>query len=116
MWGIVSRLGQDTNGTVAPTVALSLIGLVTVGGVAFDYAHLAAMDTELQQAADQAALAAATQLDGQPDAILRATAAAQSLVANKSWLAGPGQGGQNVDVPTGQIIFCSAFEDTEPHT
>src|SRR5438874_5641431 len=113
MWGIVSRLGRSTDGTVAPTVALSLIGLVVAGGVAFDYAHLAAMDTELQQAADQAALAAATQLDGQSGAIARATAAAQSLVANKSLLAGQGQGGQNVDVPIAQIIFCSAFDVTK---
>src|SRR5437868_14091427 len=112
MWGIVSRLGRNTDGTVAPTVALSLIGLVTVGGVAFDYAHLAAMDTELQQAADQAALAAATQLDGKSGAILRATAAAQNLVTNKSLLAGSGQSGGAIDVPT--ITFCKAFDDSKP--
>jgi len=41
--------------------------LIAAGGIAFDYARLAAMDTELQQAADQAALAAVTQLDGPAD-------------------------------------------------
>ena len=42
---------------------LSLFALIGAGGIAFDYARLAALDTELQKAADQAALAAATQLD-----------------------------------------------------
>ena len=56
----IRRLLQSTKGSVAPTVALSLVGLVAAGGIAFDYARLASMDTELQNAADQAALAAAT--------------------------------------------------------
>ena len=57
------QLGGHEGGAVAPIVALSLFGLIAAGGLAFDYARLAAMDTELQTAADQAALAAATQLD-----------------------------------------------------
>lgn len=109
MWGIVSRLRRDTDGTVAPTVALALIGLVAAGGVAFDYARLASMDTELQQAADQAALAAATQLDGQSGAIARATAAAQSLITNKTAFA---SGGGAVTIPT--LVFCKTFDDSKP--
>jgi Flp pilus assembly protein TadG len=109
MRSIFQRLLRQTDGAVAPVVALSLIGLVAIGGVAFDYAHLAAMDTELQQAADQAALAGATQLDGQIDAIARATAAAQSLIKNKTLLAGDGSS-NDVTVPT--ITFCSAFDDS----
>src|SRR5437762_10708982 len=101
MWRLVRALWGNSEGAVAPTVALSLIGLVAIGGVAFDYAHLAAMDTELQQAADQAALAAATQLDGQTGAIARATAAAQSLITNKTLLA---SGGGAVTIPT--LTFC----------
>jgi Flp pilus assembly protein TadG len=37
--------------------------LIAAGGVAFDYSRLASMDTELQYAADQTAIAAVTQLD-----------------------------------------------------
>ena len=55
---------EVTKAAVAPTVALSLFALIGAGGIAFDYARLATMDTELQNAADQAALAAASQLDG----------------------------------------------------
>ena len=67
----VRSFWRNSEGSVAPTVALSLIGLIVMGGVAFDYAQLAAMDTELQQAADQAALAAATQLNGKANSITR---------------------------------------------
>src|SRR5437588_2623873 len=104
---------SNDEGAVAPTVALALVGLIAVGGIAFDYAHLASLDTELQQAADQAALAAATQLDGQSGAIARATAAAQSLITNRTLLAG-GSGSNAVTVPT--ITFCSAFDDSVAST
>jgi Flp pilus assembly protein TadG len=81
------RLTTDSTGAVAPTVALSLFALIGMGGIAFDYSHLADLDTELQQAADQAALAAATQLDGSSDSRTRATAAAQSLLNNTTLFA-----------------------------
>jgi Flp pilus assembly protein TadG len=82
----VRTLLRNSDGAVAPTIALSLIGLIAAGGIGFDYARLASLDTELQNAADQAALAAATQLDGQADASTRAVAAAQSLIENESLL------------------------------
>ena len=89
---LLAGLARCRRGAVAPTVALSLIGLVAAGGIAFDYAHVAAMSTELQAAADQAALAAATQLDGQPNACARSGAAAVALLANQSLLANDGSG------------------------
>jgi Flp pilus assembly protein TadG len=99
------RSGRDllrnTDGAVAPTIALSLVGLIAAGGIAFDYARLAAMDTELQNAADQAALAAATQLDGKANAGNRAVAAAQSLLANQTRFANDGSG---ISVQTGQSV------------
>lgn len=76
--------GGDSSAAVAPTVALSLFALVGAAGIAFDYARLASLDTELQSAADQAALAAATQLDGQTGACARAAAAAAGLIANET--------------------------------
>src|SRR5688572_2741419 len=76
--------GGDSSAAVAPTVALSLFALIGAGGIAFDYARMASLDTELQNAADQAALAAATQLDGQDDACARAAAAAAGLLANET--------------------------------
>jgi Flp pilus assembly protein TadG len=85
-------LFRSNGGAVAPTVALSLFGLIAAGGIAFDYARLASMDTELQNAADQAALAAAGQLDGQDGACARAAAAASALLSNQTLFANDAEG------------------------
>jgi Flp pilus assembly protein TadG len=78
------RLWSDQSGAIAAVYALALPALIVCGGIAFDYARLAAMDTELQNAADQAALAAATQLDQGATACARASDAAVTLVANST--------------------------------
>lgn len=100
------------------TVALSLFALIACGGIAFDYAHMAALHTELQQAADEAALAAATQLDGQKDACARAAAAAHDLVVNSAKFAN-GSGSLVVNIPnegtcdaTGSVQFYKAYDQT----
>src|SRR5688572_30360887 len=92
MQELASRLIADRGGAVAPTIALSLVLLIAAGGIAFDYARMASMDTELQNAADQAALAAASQLDGQPGACARAAAAARNMISNLTYMANDGGG------------------------
>src|SRR5438067_2192604 len=105
MRGIARRLWTDDQGSVAPIVAISLIGLLAVGGVGFDYARLASMHTELQNAADHAALAAASQLDGSTDSCARAAAAAASLLSNKTYFAND-NAGTGVQVPTASVTDC----------
>lgn len=83
----ISQFLRNEAGAVASTYALALVGLIAVGGVAFDYGRLAAMDSELQNGADQAALAGVTQLDGKSGACTRAAAAAVSLVTNTTRVA-----------------------------
>ncbi len=111
------HLFKDTKGAVAATVALSLFALIAAGGLAFDYARLAGLHTELQQAADQAALAAASQLDGQTDATDRADKAItipnsgstiNLLAANFTRFAND-TGVSTVQVTT---AYCSDFDDT----
>jgi Flp pilus assembly protein TadG len=103
------RFFKDDQAAVAPTVALALFGLLAIGGIGFDYARMAALDTELQNAADQAALAAAGQLDGRTNARARATAAAQAMVANMTRFANDGDGsGTAVTVPT--VEFYSSYD------
>lgn len=102
----VRGLLRNVDGAVAPIVALSLTALIAAGGIAFDYARLASMDTELQDAADQAALAAASQLDGQSGACARAAAAASSLLTNQTRFADD-SGGLAVAVPTGSVTSCT---------
>lgn len=104
--------GGDNSGAVAATVGLSLFALVAAGGIAFDYARLATLDTEMQNAADQAALAAATQLDKEPGAIARATAAAQGLLANQTLLANDGDSdNRSINVP--DVVFYATKADAE---
>lgn len=118
-------LARDTKGAVAPTVALSLFGLIAAGGLAFDYARLASLDTELQNAADQAALAAATQLDRQAGSTARAVAAAQSLLVNQTRFGNDGGGltiltGQSYNDASGnsvaRVTFYSTKADAEAGT
>ena len=119
MWRLIRAIWQATEGAVSATVALSLVGLIAAGGIAFDYARLATMDTELQQAADQAALAAVTQLDRTDDAIDLAEAAVQDanaadrLAANYTRFANDGDG---AGVEIESITFCSAFDDSVAET
>jgi Flp pilus assembly protein TadG len=98
---------KQFRGAVAPTVALSLFALIGIGGIAFDYARLASMDTELQNAADQAALAAASQLDGEVGAMARANAAAQSLLTNQTRFANDNVGADIGDI---SLTFYTGYD------
>lgn len=113
MLRIVRALSRNCEGAVAPTVALSLIGLIAVGGLAFDYARLAGMDTELQSAADQAALSAATQLDGSTGSRARATAAAVSLLRNTTLFAdannAPSGDARRVGIQGARVKFYKTY-------
>ncbi len=88
----LSDFAKDSTAAVAALFAIGLFVLVAAAGVAWDWTRMTAMDSELQNAADQAALAAATQLDGEADAIARATNAASNLVANISRMSNDGEG------------------------
>lgn len=101
-----TRLARSESAAVAPTVAISLFGLLAVGGIAFDYARMATMDTELQAAADQAALAAASQLDGKTGTCARAAQAAVNLVANQSLFAN--EAGSNTAITVDLETDCDA--------
>ncbi|UUR08316.1 TadE/TadG family type IV pilus assembly protein [Sphingomonas glaciei] len=108
----IKRLARAKQGSVAPIVALSLVGLIAAGGLAVDFAQLANLDTELQNAADQSALAGVTQLDGQDGAMQRARAAARALVANDTRFANDANAdGQAATVAN--IYFYASSPDAE---
>jgi len=81
---LISFLRSGERGSVAPLYAIAMFALVAIAGVGFDYGRLMTMNSELKNAADQAALAAATQLDGKDGAIARAEAAARNTFASAS--------------------------------
>src|SRR4029079_4759512 len=109
MLRLARNLWRRDRAAVAPLTAMSLCALIAVGEVAFDVAQRAWMDTELQQAADQAALAAATQLDGKANSITRAQAAAQSMITNVTKFADVG-GGSTVGGMT--FTFYASYDQT----
>lgn len=123
MLGYASRLIADRGGAVAPTIALSLVALIAVGGIAFDYARMASLDTELQNAADQAALAGASQLDGQPGACARAAAAARNMITNLTYMANEPGGTNPITIAnepacdaTGNVRFYQNITKTQAAT
>lgn len=77
-----TRFVQDQSAAVSSMYAVALFGLIAIAGVGWDYSRMMAMDSELQNAADQAALAAATQLDGREGAMERARDAANNFLAS----------------------------------
>lgn len=77
----LNRFSHDQRGAIGPLYAVGILTVVAMSAIGFDYGRLMALDTELQNAADQAALAAATQLDGRDDAITRARDAANNTFA-----------------------------------
>lgn len=114
------RFFGDESGAVAATYALALIPLIAFAGVAFDYARVMGLDSELQNGADQAALAAASQLDGRDGACERAANAASGMLQNLALLS---SGSQSVTVAsetacdaTGQIRFYQDKEKETPAT
>src|SRR5829696_931949 len=90
---------RGDHGAIAPLVALSIIGLVGVGALAWDVSRAFALRGELDAAVDAAALAGATQLDGGTtgtDAITRATAAARNALLSN---------GQALSTTPGVVTF-----------
>jgi Flp pilus assembly protein TadG len=66
---------QRQRGAVAIIVGLSIVVLVGMIGLVVDLGHLFVFKTELQNAADSCAMAAAKELDGTTDALVRAESA-----------------------------------------
>jgi Flp pilus assembly protein TadG len=98
------QLWKSESGSVAPIVAISLFALIGAAGIGFDYSRLVAMHTELQDAADHAALSAAAQLDGKTGAQTRAKAAAKTLITNLALFANDGAD-RSVSVTDSNVVF-----------
>ena len=103
---VIRSFGTGMGGAIAPLYAIALLALIAIAGVAFDYGRLMAMQSELQNAADQAALAAVTQLDGKPGARARARQAARSYFANQTRVANDDKG-RAVTIADGGFTFFS---------
>jgi hypothetical protein len=112
MRGWCRRVVRDASGAAAPIFALGLVVFLGMGALAWDVSRGYALRAELDAAVDAAALAGATQLDGNAGAIERARAAAQgALVSNSQALANARE--NNVVIADTDITFLS---DLSPRT
>src|SRR5437879_12041708 len=88
----IYRFAREEGGAVAIQIALTTTVLLGFAGLVVDLGEAFTLNTELQQAADAAALAAAAELDGFSGAQTRATAAACGAGATCTF--GPNQIGR----------------------
>ena len=87
---VLKSLARDTSGAVAIYIAIVSPVLLGVGALTIDLGRLMTLNTELQGAADAAALAGARELDRFPGAMAKASAAAVGAVSNSQTFATDG--------------------------
>lgn len=101
----MKALIRDETGAVIVYVSVMIALIVGMGILAVDVARYLSTNTQVQNAADAASLAAAVELDAQPGAIERARAAAQQALQNSQTFA---QEGSTISVVT---TSCGAVGD-----
>lgn len=81
---------QREDGSLLIFFVVSIVAILGIMALSFDMGRRASTQSDMQSFADNVALAAAGELDGQPDAITRATTAAQNAIvaANEQLKAG----------------------------
>ncbi|MBV1902484.1 MAG: Tad domain-containing protein [Marinosulfonomonas sp.] len=104
----IDRFRQEDAGALLVLWAVSIAVILGIVALSFDFGRLASTQSELQSYADHVALAAAGELDGENDAIIRATAAAANLISDTQAF---GSGAKNLTGPTNYTLD---FYDTLP--
>jgi uncharacterized membrane protein len=79
----VRRLAKDTQGGILAFSVVLLLFVLGTGGLILDFGRVWNSQSELQAFADHAALTAAGELDGTPDAITRSNAALAQLISDR---------------------------------
>jgi Flp pilus assembly protein TadG len=92
---------RDCSGGVAIYTALVMTVMVGAGAVAVDVGRMVVLQTQMQNAADSAALSAVTQLDGTTGARNRARTIAETTIRNMSGLSTGGT------LPVSSVEFFS---------
>jgi Flp pilus assembly protein TadG len=80
---LLRRLAADTRGGILAFSVVLLLFVLGTGGLILDFGRVWNSQSELQAFADHAALTAAGELDGTPDAITRSNAALAQLISDR---------------------------------
>ncbi len=89
--------------------AFALVAILGIVGVIFEIGRQGATQSELQSFADSVSIAAAAELDGRPDALTRATSAAQTLIADSQTF-GDGGAALNADDIAALTFYAPAAD------
>lgn len=111
----ITRLVHDDAGSMMAVWGVSFAALLGIAALSFDMGRVAATQTELQSFADAVALAAAGELDGHPDALIRARTAAALITDTQTYGAGAAALSVDTDVT---LTFHDALpnDDRNPIT
>lgn len=105
---LLGRLRKDEEGSIWILFVILIAVIMGMVGLALDGGRLFALNNEMQDIADAAALAGARELDGTSTAITRATDRAQNLLNNNPrWAEGGSTG-----VQAATVQFYSAISST----
>jgi hypothetical protein len=107
---LLGELWRSERGSTVTYVALTLPVLFGAAALTIDLGRGLTLNTELQQAADAAALAGAAELNGQTGARSRATTAAQGAFGTNSQTYASGGGAVTISA----ITFLSSIGATDP--
>lgn len=102
--GKARALARDVRGSVALYIALGTMVFLPVGAIAIELSSLMALHTEVQQAAEAAALAGAKELDFTDAGLTAAEDAAKNAVTNFQSLAA--DEGNVVEIDTVQFLWA----------
>lgn len=113
-----SSILEDERGSVIIYVSIIITVLIGLVGMAIDFSRYYNSHSEAQSAADAAALAAASQLDGSLSAITRATNAAMTtpLVSNTQTFATGADAGGTVAISSIRFLTNLPADDASPIT
>jgi Flp pilus assembly protein TadG len=106
----VRDFAHDTSGAVLVLWAVALAAILGIVAMSFDFGRISATQSELQSYADHVALAAAGELDGQNDAITRATAAAAGFFTDSQTF---GTGSQTLNNLSYTLTFYSTLPSSD---
>ncbi|SDZ50914.1 Flp pilus assembly protein TadG [Jannaschia faecimaris] len=86
----LARFAADESGSILVLWIMSLVAILGITALVFDMGRIQIAQTDLKRFAENVALAAAAELDGQDDSITRATNAADVLISNPQAYGGDG--------------------------
>lgn len=104
----ISAYTRDKGGASAVYLALIAPLVLGTGVLAVDVGRLVVLRSQMQNAADAAAISAANQLDGEDGARARATSVANNALDNQTRLAD-----DSMDLSTASVTFYSAIEPSK---